>query len=139
MSGYGHFAAMSKQHYTWLLALSLAVWHRTTGETDAGEPWPTLGHITAALGRFQNAPDQSANDPLAGSVGVLWVFICLWNFSKYRDVLPKNRANPSGNFQIANPYVFTLHTPQTLVQQAFQDSECPISITPLFTKYPAPS
>ena len=133
---------MSEEEYAWARALVIFAWQQADA-TDPERPGLALDNVTARLGQFRNAAEDSANDAeLAAWRRVFLeflVFIWLWNRAKYRAYLPENRAIRAGNFQIPGLGLALPASPETLAPQGFAGLAPRILIPVPPAKYPAPS
>lgn len=90
---------MSKQQYTWLLAVSLIARHQIGTTINPEGPGATWANITARAGQLQNPSAPSANDAdLAAALLILGV-IYLWNRAIYRARLTINAQKQGIYFQ----------------------------------------
>lgn len=114
---------MSKQEYTWLVALSViaARGKSNDGGCDQEDPRPLMQAIYARAGSFSNAPAKAAND-LAAALLVL-LFILAWNCAKYRALLRIRAQICANNFQSNGGPFLPPHPATSLVVPAFPNIE----------------
>lgn len=73
---------MSKQQYTWLLALSAIAWQQSNEDDDGGSAMLALHHVYAQAGCFSFHSVESSNDELVAALFIL-LLIRYWICAKY--------------------------------------------------------